>query len=992
MKVILENKNKMTNESQKIAEKKLSNIEDMIAILEKAESSMEYFYEQNPPPKEIRQEINYSSEFGYKFLARIDSNFATLLKANDQTRSIDIKKLNKVRKRYSEIGDLLSHLETECFSHFKRGKTHFIHGDPAIWNYRSIENEIMLSDWETCYFDAKPQHSLWILLTSVLPNPEERIKVQDRLIEFAYKKRYNVLDITEEHQKELRDFKLIYNRIDLYQSIIQIMRHVDRYRGAISEEKFEKAKQEKFLAKRTYDHAAHIMQMPNHNLQEMHESLDNCIEYLFQTQDHIDDLKIFDLYTEKHRSKAVAEAIGLQDFEKDAQKEQKKEQRRNNWIKKIKNAALPVTAAIMLLVGAVGIHSALKLDNLQEEVIAAAHYVKGHEPTKRLPYRLAQDAPFNLEDAIIDDEPLDFLRSSHATIGEESKLTLMFNKKTLDSKFHRLEVSIYQNGKKHLLGSPKHFFNMPKKDGKQTFPYKIPRNLNEGKAKLEIRIDNFDNNLFTAHYPIELKTKKPEDFVQCFYDNVSLSKFYLDKNTVTTPGEFVTITPEIHFSNPNISCMRPFTGGNLKSVLEISDGTTIISDLRKSQETLLVPCKPTSKHCHKGKTYAPGAITFEIHGNSPAFQVKKLVGNEKELEINLYISTGDTNTKIWLAYSKIRAKDPRKFDKPWGPGVVLGYTDTLPSPPLHQKKIKQARINSRIGCFEKKQLVTRIGKKSTLAFECSNYNPGKKPITAKFRAYIPELGITSDVVTIQGIKPYDENKGQPEPKFFPFTLDLPINIKQQNTPGLYNIIIEYSVDDDIQTFTTSLTDSKLIRLVRNENFEDIPSKPISSFVTNAAKNPKKVVCYHNKSDPQGFYGCIETLRTIKRQARGKHEFIYVDQIESQHRYSKAPRFRTGEYSIFLGDCTITPTDRFFKISEKFKFPEKTTDLNLAEGLITYLDLGNKQVLLMCNGNIQSNHLTSILDNLDDYKPNSVAISTRGKDLKYEAFIWTKEPK
>ena len=359
-------------------------IREMIRVKERYERNLETMLNTLPENDELKKQfiancvptIDYESQLADAFLGRINTKIHSFL--HPRGANIDKGRLQKLRKSDPSIDALFKELDYPFFQPFAQGEKSLIHGDAAQDNFGSIRGEIYLGDREIHYIQGNPQYSLWYLLGTAIPDPIERRReissvFKNDFLELAFEERYG--PITEENRRSFQDYQKIYDRMDIFQSIIGIARALRGVKG-----------QDMLRSQKMYDHvrSSHILDMT---------TLDLVLQ------------KYIDLGDDEKTQQARAILFPELTTEETLSLEHcytmmRREKRRENFKSKWKGFSKRIIGA-GLLSAILGATYTIGQKNSEFE------YEKGHEATRDEPYVYARDAPFTIKAIYFDGQPLD---------------------------------------------------------------------------------------------------------------------------------------------------------------------------------------------------------------------------------------------------------------------------------------------------------------------------------------------------------------------------------------------------------------------------------------------------------------------------------------------------------------------------------------------------------------------------------------------------------
>ncbi len=854
-------------------------IRAMIQAKEGYEKNLEGMLRTLPQRNAFRQDfvvscipsLDYESYFADTFLGRINPKVKQFLAPNG--KGVDKKRLQKLRQSEPLIDLLFKRLDLDFFKDFANNDKGLIHGDAAQDNFGSIRGRVYLGDREIHYLQADPQFSLCYLLGTAIPDPLERqmevigngkdllsLKPQEPndFLQCAFEERYG--PITEETREAFSKYTHMYNKMDTFQSLIQIARSLRGVKG-----------QDMLHARKVYEYA----QLKTSGIFSS-ETLDLFSQVLRNYLDLGDEEKTREAKAILFPEYSLEETLGL----KHCYRMMNGERRKETLLSKGKSLAKIAATACLIPALAFGAYN-YGIRNSEFT------YQKGHHPTFEEPYTYAEDAPFTLEEISLDEKVL-FVSpgSNHVPsirIGSEDPSELVFD---FDGEMGDQRLDVFLGG--DLLHSE---YLLRKKEKQRTvslsWPSYVPRNMT-----LSVRLTDFahppSDPLFSAEYPLFSKVElSPErEFLNCFYRSLNVN-LVSDQKEISPNSTVSFILPQgINFRDYFLKELKKFNedhpeSGNLApsvqkclnfSIPSPIEGRITLANQMEMRLPMYGEYAPLPDHVYDSPSEEElihRLADLQFDSGNLSFQVKRLDYESKRLgslnaEMYLHIQKIGAfdfvqDLEFFIAETSILIMDKESFDDtvtyPPNSGVYLPARDIGRSaiPPVNAK------------CSMSSDAYVSLDHSSSLKIHCG-YTQSKEVLSdPEFRVHIPELGYTSPLIVV----PASATGERINPHFKELDLEMPQPFNNAIAPGIYTFVIEtgYQVREkkNARVVTSSFLDPAL-EATRSFGYQAPEEYPLAAFVEGAITDPESVLCYYNlnytESDSKGFYYCSRVLKEL----------------------------------------------------------------------------------------------------------------------------------
>ncbi len=982
----------------------------LIDILEQSEHRNEVRLQENQELEAKIPRVDYMSGFAYRVLARQNDSLALLLKPDNVAKEVNAKAFSKLRAKDKVIGKFMDQMEQVISPVTALDKTHFVHADPAVWNFVSkreekdgkLEDRVMLTDWERSHVAAQPQFSLWTLLWSTIPNPTERAEDLDDFLEHAYKVRYNVRDISDLNQGDFEQFKDNYHRMDTYHSVINITRQLGWRRQALSGDENEKAAAFTEIAVQHYHHAKQLF--VKLGAAEAIESLDKLIQYTFPEE----DIKVLGLDDANFYRKQVKQLLGRRDFEIAAAKEeerQKKAARRKGIFKRLGSALLPLS-----IVAAAGLVYSGLTGNVDSNTTL---YEKGTEITESSGYFFADDAPFTIAENGVQFE----INNSQRTL--EILLDL-----EQDKKLGPQEITTYviRDGERYELQTSwgtnlTRRKNLENKGGTLNKEFDIPNWLDDGAWDVYVEVRDFDQVHFAKTFedvvlssPISPEEEERNNFAKCVYDTVKLGRLDVFPTTVS-PGDAIVVDVELYADYDALE--SPCLPDSLTGIMILGDGTKIEKEMQIAAG-FSTNLGDLSLGNASSKSYFPtNPFSFKLN-SLPSYSLG---------DVDLYIraeTRGRFNREeqeavLWYGSRNLSLDSVEDFPRE---GLYLDVLDVSRFDSLPKLDEWESSSDTQVTCAVGTETQGEAGSEQDSNIECfSIYGPSVDLAQFRYVIHTNEGVILSDQFSIQDIPASARHlleqsveyieasieeriEMEDEMKQETLTTAFPLKVPDSLADGVYPFTIEYKVDDEFLTFG-----------IAYEGFIEVGKEkpapqPFSKFVHHAIENPETVTCtfesdYNNENTSfvdseqlgsRSSFPCVTMLNYLEDLSGGEVHFNYNSSIEHQRQMRVSSNDRSTQ--ILVGSCEdfshLLDLDANSNIAEHFGILDTEgweapfnhpagLELRVAKSYRT----GDRNFLFLCSDRLTKYDLARTLVNFDIENSDHTVLRIQGDNAEIE---------
>jgi len=730
----------------------------------------------------------------------------------------------------------------------------------------------------------------------------------------------------------------------------------------------------------------------------MKKSLDDCLKIILK-EDYLKDLDLFD---NKQYVKGVDKLLTETKFElfniEKADKKKKKE-KRNRLLGKIFKPVIGIAAAAGLAVGA------WSLARPPSEV---ENYVKGHEAIEQHDYSYAEDAPFNLEDVILDGMPLNQSNENEINFSESLiDLSLLLDQQS-KLKPQKLEILFKYNDKTMVIGyeatrTYTKRIDLTERNGSITKNFFTPSFLERTEGDLIIRVSDFDGINFEGVYPATFLPKKKttnyNDSIECFYKTFSLQDLRLNsEDEVLAPGDSVIIDPWF-LVNKDSSC---YNGTNDLSVVIISEnGTKVEAPIREaySEVTRRVSWNGNQFDVVEvGPEYLPkpedGNLVRFYLVNPLSLVVNDMVGSDNKFEFDVYMKeesyTKEDGDKLWIA-SKSLDINPDFEIEPIRGGVLIETLDISninfddqDKKSWEEKFVAADHVLCQFQNEGKKAFIVKPGENYDLEFICENGSYSTDlPRNVQIRMYLPELGIFSETVHVSKIENSETLTSGGT------NVVIPLTIPSDVPDGTYLYQVESFVNNKFGSFGSpghGFID------VRRDNI--LTASSLNDFVLKVLEDPTKLRCIYdpNKDDfsyvsgrtlgSKSSYSCIEFFNNLTEQ----HPEIELDYLRQIINDSGSNSTFDENVHLIISDCRDnhyfhSHLAKHYRVMEGYAKPiEGTGVFPIDTGVIQYIDSGNEHFLFMCGDMEEYNLVRTYWDTIEDDQ-NSYLVLIEDGDMK-----------
>jgi hypothetical protein len=899
----------------------------------------------------IRPNFDYKAEFVNKLLGRINPRINNHLQSNDRAQTYNESRFRSVCKKNPEIKNLFSLLEKHIFPYTNEGNFGVMHGDMWWDNFCSFDNRLNVIDLESVYLKGKPQHSLWYILGTSVPDHQERLGLADHFLKVSFEERYGALD--EDNFADFDDYKEGYHRIDLAQSMLHVVRQLNDVKDSNS-----------------------AQAVPT-------------LEYIKERSTHLGIPQLYDAYESvlrkfidpTHEDTATYLPTLFPDESINNRTEIKSLRRDLKW-KETKEKGLEklmkwVVKPVATTAGALGlVYAGLNLISLVDPHDPGGDsYQKKHKMTDEVCYSYSEKAPFDLLEVLVNKTTSSRYCNHKFNLPElnreqESELTLVLGKGG-EIQGQRIDLALINplTGRRVWVQHEQPYTprsSQEEEESKLTIPFTPPKDIPfiDDFGYLEVKIEDHSTILFEGLYAITME-KAPEGFTEqrnsrnhflnCFYRHIRVAEFSADRKTIAQPGDRVEFTTRLEDAKTIFSyddeeslstCFLDRLLSNPMGVVRLSNGLESRVPIRRNGVMM-----PIVKEDENGNSYFEMKSIDErdanwyFEGGKPVFKIEGLsfMGyREEALSASLYLQLPEINEEVWLASTKIAIPYARDF--PGIQGQVPNNAGKIEDPFATRMGRKEDNrehegINPECEIARSKDrslpyISTEAN--SSLELHCKNNQLNSNLESVLLRVRFPQLEYVSTLGAYNlSADKMGENKFSEAQEWsgnnatgkvhkingkfariVPNAIQIQPHFETDIEPGIYQMVIEYFVPKNSvvkEKYTTEETQPELEHVNNDSYFgyafmgsivigEGAPQEaPIQHFIDKVRQYPKHVVCQYEPSDIASASRlqaeCIQMLEALK----GKENitFDYADQVQQR---TVPAQIEPGAVNIMLGSC------------------------------------------------------------------------------------------